>query len=675
MLASAAFAQTKALWTEQIPLFPVEGEKLKYRVRLSAAVNRVSFVAFGSTSEIPLTSVGDRLWEIEMTAPRFDPRDVYNKFMGFIRVFDGQTTFTVVNVGLHGHSNDLPAVRITKLAEDLQRSDYILNVHSSGFFNTLYNAAQAFGVNPEAVLKRVYQSIGDDYDFVNFMIANQAAVENRYHFSTRNNTFGIGMSQFDNSANYGSKGKLIGVSIFPNPHFIDGASEGVAHEFGHQWVEFVSGLPVDGRPHWPLSTMATGVMGWSDPINRQGLNFPCQFVANANGGYSVSLSGGAKKFNDFDLYLMGLIEAADVSPQVIVTDAQKIQAGQSSSCTGVGTLTANQFVPFTVQQLIQLAGGPRSPSAASSQKNFRVLNVVVSRDGLLSSAEMSYYESLVRRIEAKGQIPNSEGAAAGFTSPFGVLTGGRAQITAKISSAVIPEISYGGIANAGSYSDQALTPGTVASLFGSNLAPSTASASSVPLPTTLAGIRVLVEGKPVPLFFVSSGQINFQIPYGLKTVASQAGDGTYLTSVRVERDGISSNASFISLRVHGPGIITYSDNQAVAQDSQGKLIGPVSPAKPGDTITVYFVGSSQLSEPLSAGDAAPLDRLIRVTGTNNVQLNGVTFQTDFVGLTPGGVGLLQANVRLPAVMTNGEYKLTLLLAGTRSNEVKLSVAR
>ena len=118
LLIGSASSQIKALWTEQIPLFPLEGEKVKYRVRMGVAVNRVSFVAFGSTTEIPLASVGDRLWEIEMTTPRFEPRDVYSKFMGFIRAFDGQNAFTVVNVGLHGHSSDLPAVRGAVVGEN-----------------------------------------------------------------------------------------------------------------------------------------------------------------------------------------------------------------------------------------------------------------------------------------------------------------------------------------------------------------------------------------------------------------------------------------------------------------------------------------------------------------------------------------------------------------------------
>src|SRR3954464_12765157 len=57
--------------------------------------------------------------------------------------------------------------------------------------------------------------------------------------------------------------------------------------------------------------------------------------------------------------------------------------------------------------------------------------------------------------------------------------------------------------------------GSIGSIFGSNLAQSTESAKRLPLPTTLAGTPVLVGGLEweAPLYFVSSGQINFQLPF------------------------------------------------------------------------------------------------------------------------------------------------------------------
>src|SRR5437588_11625131 len=57
--------------------------------------------------------------------------------------------------------------------------------------------------------------------------------------------------------------------------------------------------------------------------------------------------------------------------------------------------------------------------------------------------------------------------------------------------------------------------GCLVSIFGSKLAQSTASASILPLPKKLAGTVVTVGDLELeaPLYFVSPGQINFQLPF------------------------------------------------------------------------------------------------------------------------------------------------------------------
>ena len=78
----------------------------------------------------------------------------------------------------------------------------------------------------------------------------------------------------------------------------------------------------------------------------------------------------------------------------------------------------------------------------------------------------------------------------------------------------------------------------------------------------------------------------------------------------------------------------------------GSVVSPTNPARPGQTIVVYWVGAAPLSEPLPAGTAAAMDRLVRVTGNSNVTGNGGLQSVPFLGATPGGVGLFQANVQL-----------------------------
>src|SRR5207247_1856578 len=54
--------------------------------------------------------------------------------------------------------------------------------------------------------------------------------------------------------------------------------------------------------------------------------------------------------------------------------------------------------------------------------------------------------------------------------------------------------------------------GSIATIFGQNLAPTTAVATQVPLPTSLAGVSVTMGSRALPLYYVSPRQVNFELP-------------------------------------------------------------------------------------------------------------------------------------------------------------------
>src|SRR5271170_2044566 len=70
------------------------------------------------------------------------------------------------------------------------------------------------------------------------------------------------------------------------------------------------------------------------------------------------------------------------------------------------------------------------------------------------------------------------------------------------------------VTDAASYAPR-VAPGELATIFGSNLANSTQQAGGFPLPRSLAGATVYVNSSPVPLLYVSTSQINFQVPSSL----------------------------------------------------------------------------------------------------------------------------------------------------------------
>jgi uncharacterized protein (TIGR03437 family) len=88
-----------------------------------------------------------------------------------------------------------------------------------------------------------------------------------------------------------------------------------------------------------------------------------------------------------------------------------------------------------------------------------------------------------------------------------------------------------------------VAPEAVVAAFGVNLANGIEVATTIPLPTSLRGSSLLIRDsqgtdRPAPLFFVSSGQVNFLLPagtaVGVATITANSADGQFsLGSINV----------------------------------------------------------------------------------------------------------------------------------------------
>src|ERR1039457_7600900 len=87
---------------------------------------------------------------------------------------------------------------------------------------------------------------------------------------------------------------------------------------------------------------------------------------------------------------------------------------------------------------------------------------------------------------------------------------------AVLAVAQAPLVEPGGVVDAASFKGP-VVPGSLVSIFGSNLASGTASASAIPLPVTLDGVSVSFNGIAAPLLYVSGQQINAQLPWEVST--------------------------------------------------------------------------------------------------------------------------------------------------------------
>ena len=217
-----------------------------------------------------------------------------------------------------------------------------------------------------------------------------------------------------------------------------------------------------------------------------------------------------------------------------------------------------------------------------------------------------------------------------------------------------------GVVNYGSYAPftSGVSPGEIITLFGSNLASASTSATSAEvssqLPTILSGTEVLIDGQPAPLYYVSPGQIAAVVPYGV----SEFTNG--IATFEVKNNGAVSNivSEFVNLTT--PGAPTYpvpngiTDAAALRYDAAGdppSIITEDNPAEPGDVVSVYVTGLGAVYPEI--GDGIP--------GNQNITTNQIVV---YIGgsaqITPSysGLstfpGLYQINFTVPTGLTAGD---------------------
>jgi len=221
------------------------------------------------------------------------------------------------------------------------------------------------------------------------------------------------------------------------------------------------------------------------------------------------------------------------------------------------------------------------------------------------------------------------------------------------------------ITNVASYAYSATPPGSVFALFGVDLASKTAQAASTPLPGTLLSTTVTVNGETAPLFYVGPGQIDAQMPWDIPAGA--------VATVIVKNGSASSNAVAVYVPATGtPGISVYGNNRAVVVNQDGSVNSGSAPAHDGDEVVVYFTGGGPVDAAgLKAGYPAP-SGLSPLAASYSLTVGGIQATVDYIGLTPGSVGLYQANFNVPQ-LTQGTYPLVITIAGTPSNGPVMTV--
>jgi uncharacterized protein (TIGR03437 family) len=234
----------------------------------------------------------------------------------------------------------------------------------------------------------------------------------------------------------------------------------------------------------------------------------------------------------------------------------------------------------------------------------------------------------------------------------------------------LPAISANGLVNAATFRRGPVSPGQIITLFGGNLGPAVLAGATLAadgrFPTELAGVRVLFDGAPAPLLYVSATQTSAVVPYAVAGRAS--------TELIVEYRGSRSTPLSVPVVAAQPGLFTANSSgqgPGAILNQSGTVNSAAAPALPGEIVVLYGTGEGVTDPAAPAGALAGASRIVAPV---TVLVGGEPADVLYAGSAPGLVaGVMQINVRLPAGLRVGPQPVVVTV-GSVSSPAGVTVA-
>jgi hypothetical protein len=280
--------------------------------------------------------------------------------------------------------SDIPLVETIVLSSNVIISPHLINVRGTNL--SVQKFARSFTLGTADLTPLIYSVLPDAFDFficfstyrIERLPYNNGANFNAgVHRNVKVDFTGTGQGFMDNTAIYGSGGRLLGLNG------LDCYDRGLlsyncAHEILHQWGSYLSAFPIsDGQHYNPRSNVGSLLGGHA-------------WTTNGDDTWSLHCEegrSGATHAAPLDKYLMGLIPGNQVPALRVYPD---FYPNPGFMCDGI---ISNVQSTVTIADI---AGtyGPRSPGPGTARRDFSLGFFAETHQRMLNRVEMTFYDML-----------------------------------------------------------------------------------------------------------------------------------------------------------------------------------------------------------------------------------------------------------------------------------------
>jgi uncharacterized protein (TIGR03437 family) len=388
------------------------------------------------------------------------------------------------------------------------------------------------------------------------------------------------------------------------------------------------------------------------------------------GTLTVSVNSGTLQPGNYTGTINVISSAAGNSPQTVTVNLTVAPPQNLVAQPAALTFTSQVGSPAPVAQTVAVTAstGTFPFTAAANVPAGQTWLSVSPPSGTASTTPTN----LTVTVNPQNLQPGTYTGTVAITSPSASNSPQTINVTYTVTA--IPSPLPTSIVNAGSNVPGAIAPGEVITIYGNNIGPPTpasgAANASGFFETTLSDTRVLFDGIPSPLTYVSSGQINAVVPYEIAGRAS--------TTLVVQYKNTPSSS--ISLRVadSAPGIFVLNvAGQGAILNQNGTVNGVANPAQKDSIVVIYATGEGSTNPPGTTGLRIPADGSVlkRPLLPLSVTIGGRTAEVLYAGSAPGLIsGALQINVRVPLDAPSSGAVPVVLTVGSSSSQGLATVA-